>query len=286
MKKFLLLLLISNACFAQNVTIVWPFGAGDADANYSRTLVEAANQIQTKYKFIFEPKPGAGSSIAANYVLSQPNTIMSATAAFFVRPNFYPAESHDISQFKPLMTQCSAPFVVASSKYKNIKELPRNQRITIGVSGTGTTTNLLALQLKKQYDQIEPVPYKTTLDIMNDVLGNRVDMLVGFVSGIDQYVNTKKLYVIGITGGTSYPGYQIFGTPETREIINNFSLLVPKNISQELYKEWQEILKQASWNPIVIKAYSADKCEPRNNTSNLEDWFTGQVKLWKKVSDQ
>lgn len=286
MKKFLLLLLMSKVCFAQTVTIVWPFGAGDADANYSRTLVEAANQIQTKYKFVFEPKPGAGSSIAANYVLTQPNTIMSATAAFFVRPNFYPLESHDVNQFKALMTQCSAPFVVASSKYKNIKEIPRNQRITIGVSGTGTTTNLLALQLKKQFDQIEPVPYKTTLEIMNDVLGNRVDMLVGFVSGVDQYVNTKKLYVIGITGGVSYPSYQILGTSETREIINNFSLLVPKNIATETYQEWQSILKQAAWSPNVIKAYSADKCEPRNSTNNLDEWVAGQIKLWKKVSDQ
>lgn len=93
---FLSLITVCVSITAQardTISVIWPFGVGDTAAQYSRSLIEVLNQTQSQYGFIFENKPGAGSSIAANYVARTPGTLLSASTAFFVRPNFYPAEA-------------------------------------------------------------------------------------------------------------------------------------------------------------------------------------------------
>ncbi len=129
MKKFLVAVAVavaaSSAQAQQQISIIWPFGMGDTQAQYSRSLVEELNKAQKKYIFILENRPGAGATIGARHVATTPNTILSASTAFFVRPNFYPEDSHKVSDFQPLMTQCAAPMVIVSKKYKTWKEIDK-----------------------------------------------------------------------------------------------------------------------------------------------------------------
>jgi len=107
MKKFLIATAVAleavSAQAQQTLTIIWPFGIGDTQAQYSRSLVEELNKTQKKYTFILENKPGAGATIGARHVLATPNSVLAASTAFFVRPNFYPEESHSVADFRPLM---------------------------------------------------------------------------------------------------------------------------------------------------------------------------------------
>ena len=100
-KLFAIAALVASfaAIAKENITVVYSWTPADAAANFHRTLVEESNKIQNRYNFIFDTKPGAGGSIAANYVLNTPNTVLATASAFYIRPNFFPAESHDISKF-------------------------------------------------------------------------------------------------------------------------------------------------------------------------------------------
>ena len=63
MKYFIALFftLVSSLSFAkETISIVYGWTPGDSAANYSRTLVKEANDLQDKYQFIFDTKPGAG----------------------------------------------------------------------------------------------------------------------------------------------------------------------------------------------------------------------------------
>ena len=133
----------------ETVTIVYSWTPADPAANFHRTLVEEANKIQNKYTFVFDTKPGAGGSIAANYVANTPNTILANASAFYIRPNFFPKESHDINNFRLLMPQCSGPIAISSKKYKSWTEVSVDKPLTIGVSGLGTTTHLVAINFQK-----------------------------------------------------------------------------------------------------------------------------------------
>ena len=140
MKKILALLLTAVALTAQakeNITIIYGFSAADNSSNYSRNLAEEANKIQDKYNFVFDVRPGAGQVVAFNYVKDTPNTIFMTSGAYWLRPNFYPTQSYDVHEMRTIMTQCSVPFAVASGKYTNWKEVPKDQPITIATSEIG-----------------------------------------------------------------------------------------------------------------------------------------------------
>ena len=77
MKKFLIasvIALTAAVSQAEQISIIWPFGMGDTQAQYSRSLVEQLNRTQKKYTFILENRPGAGATIGAKHVAATPNT--------------------------------------------------------------------------------------------------------------------------------------------------------------------------------------------------------------------
>ena len=146
----------------ETVTIIYSFTSADGRTNYVRTIIEEANQLQNKYNFIFDAKPGAGGSLAANHVKNTPNTILSTSSAFFVRPNLFPNESYDLSTFKEIYLQCSAPMAITAMKYQTWADVPKDRPLTIGVSGLGTTTHLFATQIQAQYPKLQVIPFKST----------------------------------------------------------------------------------------------------------------------------
>jgi tripartite-type tricarboxylate transporter receptor subunit TctC len=77
MKKFLVAVAVaaSSAQAQQQISIIWPFGMGDTQAQYSRSLVEELNKSQKKYTFNLENRPGAGATIGARQEATTPNTL-------------------------------------------------------------------------------------------------------------------------------------------------------------------------------------------------------------------
>ena len=73
MKKLvfgLIFLVFSTVTFSapKQVPIVWPFSIGSNQVNFIRTIIDDANKKQDKYNFYVEFKPGAGGTVAAQYV--------------------------------------------------------------------------------------------------------------------------------------------------------------------------------------------------------------------------
>ena len=280
----------STAIASETVYVVYPWHLGDPMANYSRTLIEQANHTQSKYLFVLDNKPGAGGAIGAKYVAAHQNTILAGSTAFFVRPNVYPNDSHNINEFRVLMTQCSVPMVVSSSKYKSWNDVPTDAPINIGVSGLGATTHLISLEIKRRYPLTQPVPYKSTKDSTLDLAGQRIDLNVGFPGEIDQWVTQGKLYVLGTTGKKIIPGMNIptlesQGFSGLGRMSNGHSLIVSKKVDPAKFAEWRQILAQASLHRTVQQSYESDFCDAMNyDMAQTQKWYDGQVKLWKELS--
>lgn len=297
MTKFLLAALLSvlalSSSAKETITIVYSWTAADGPANYSRSIIETANKQQEKYNFIFDTKPGAGGSLAANHVLHTPNTILATASAFFVRPNFFPvAESHDLSSFRELYLQCSAPMAIASFKYKSWSEIPKDQPLTIGVSGLGTTTHLFATQIQKNYPLLTVIPFKSTSESLLSAASGNTDLHVAFLGEVETWgsdTSKRKLFVLGISGAETVRGF----TPLTRqgfgktvaEISVPFHLAAPITMSDEKFLELRNILVKAGHSQNVRDTYKPDMCIPGNlNNSNLEPWYRNQVDQWKRLS--
>lgn len=292
MKKLLLVgafaLATVSAQAQQTVSIVWPFGMGDTQAQYSRSLVEELNKNQKKYNFILENRPGAGATIGAKHVASTTNSVLSASTAFFVRPNFYPEESHSVSDFRPLMTQCAAPMVIVSKKYRSWNEVDKSKPINIGISGLGATSHLMAMEIIKRYPNAQPVPYKGTREASMDVISGNLELSVAFLGEVEGFLDKGDLYALGISGRRvvrGVPTLESQGFAGVGEVVNMHSLQVPKSMPEAQYAELRSMVVQAARADSVQRAYAVDYCEPSNlDAAATQRWFDGQVALWKRLS--
>lgn len=290
-----LLLAIASvtATAKENITIIYSWTAADGPANYSRAIIEEANKSQSKYNFIFDTKPGAGGSLAANYVKNTPNTILATASAFFVRPNFFPNESYDLNAFKEIYLQCTAPMAITATKYKTWTDVPKDRPITIGVSGLGTTTHLFASQIQKKYPNLTVIPFKSTSESLLSVASGNTDLHVAFLGEVETWGadNSKysKLNVLGTSGHDIIRGFptlvsQGFG-PTVANISVPFHLAVPANMSEEKFNELRNILVRAGQSASVKETYKQDACVAGNLTdSNLQPWYRAQVAQWRRLS--
>jgi tripartite-type tricarboxylate transporter receptor subunit TctC len=297
MKKLLSILLMAFAFSAQakeNITILYAYGPADSVANYHRTLANEANKIQDKYNFIFDAKPGAGGSIASNFVLREQNYVLAHSTAFFVRPNVYPNESYDLTQFKEEYVHCMAPMAVTSSKFKSWKDVSITQDVTVGISGLGVTTHLAALQLQKKYPKMTIIPFKSTTDSMLSMVSGQTDFHIGFISEAEQWTKENKggkvkVNVLGITGNKTVNGYKPLVRegfdPSFAQMNVGHHLVLPAKFDDEKAKEIYEIFAKAAKTDAVRGAYAVDYCEAQSvNYNELQKFFEFHKEYWKKLS--
>lgn len=297
MKKILAILLATFALSVQakeTIVIVYAWGPGDSVANYHRTLANEANKIQDKYTFIFDTKPGAGGAIASNFVLKEQNHVLAHSTAFFVRPNVYPNESYDLTQFKEQYVHCMAPMAVTSTKYRTMKEVPLDGTVTVGISGLGVTTHLAALQLQKKFPNMNIIPFKSTNDSMLSMVGGQTDFHIGFISEAEQWSKENKdsgrrVTVLGITGAKVVNGYQPLvqqGFDSSFSQMNvGHHLVVPGKQDEARTKEFHAIFAKAANTSAVRAAYAVDYCEPQAVTyDSLGKFYSFHTEYWKKLS--
>jgi tripartite-type tricarboxylate transporter receptor subunit TctC len=296
MKQYLLTLLIVltfSASAKENITMYYSWTAADTAANFYRTLADESNKLQNKYNFIFDAKPGAGGTVAANAALNTPNAIWINSSAAFIRPNLFPTESHDMSQFRSLMPMCVAPFVISSTKYKSWKDVPRDAKLNIGISGLGATTHLVALQVAAQYPNMQIVPFKSTSEALLATLSGNTDFAVGFAGDSEQYTRAdsiKRVYWLGMTGKESIKGIPLLKNQGFPAVVADMStpqqIFIPRKVSEEKFLEFREIFVKAARSKAVRDANAADNCVPNNqiSTAELDNWFNSQLVMWRRLS--
>lgn len=292
MRKFIaacaLTLIAVPAQPQQRISIIWPFHISDTQSQYSRSLVEELNKNQKKYTFIFENRPGAGATIGARHVAASSNSILSASTAFFVRPNFYPQASHKITDFRPLMTQCAAPMVIVSGRYQTWDAVPRHQPINIGISGLGATSHLMAMEIIKRFSNLEPVPYKGTREASWDVITGNIELGVAFLGEVEEFIASGKLYALGISGQNTVSGIPTLasqGFNNMEQIVNMHSLQVSQLMSDTQYQALRIMVVQAAQADSVQRAYSVDNCLPSDlDIDATQHWFDQQVAFWQQLS--
>lgn len=297
MKKLLAILLcvcLTSVNAAETVTIVYSWTAGDMAANYYRALAESANKIQTRYNFIVDYRPGAGGAVAAVHVAKTPDTILATSSAFFIRINLYPESGYNLDNYQELMPICFGPFAISSARYRSWKEVPTDRRLTIGVSGLGTTTHLTALQIIKRYPQMDVIPFKSTSEATMAALGGQTDFAVNLMGDNPQFEKANstgsRLYVLG-TGGRH--------TVNNKPLLINqgfdanmarmgspAQLIVPVTTPAEKYADWRRIMQQAMQTDTVKRAINDDYCAPTAEMAqDPRAYYLESRNFWQKLTN-
>lgn len=300
MKKLLALVfaLLSLTATADPIRVptVWGWIPTSTQGNYIRAILEEANKNQSKYEFVFENRAGAGSSIAAQYVLSQSGlAILPNGTAQFIRPFLYPELSYKLSDFKPVMIMGSSPAVLVT-KNKSMEQLLKQNKINFATSGKGSTAHLiaeaLAKDIKKQYPKkdIEMIHYTSSNEGFLSVMGGHTDAVFEFL-GDARGKATPDTRLVGLTGKNSIDGIPTMATlgyPELTDLQATFAFYVPAKTPQATVDELQQIFLKAEQIEQVQRMYKLDYATKEaymSKPGDLNKWYGDMTKKFESYTN-
>jgi tripartite-type tricarboxylate transporter receptor subunit TctC len=194
------------------VRILVPLGAGGF-ADVPARLLAPAIAKELGGTFFVENKTGAGSTIgAAEIAKSAPdgaNFLFTATP-HVISAHLYKKLTYDaLKDFAPVALIASGPYVLAvhpDLPAKSVKELvalakKEPGKIDYASSGNGSAQHLVGAMFATMAGiDLNHVPYKSSSQAMQDVLGGRVKVTFAGVPNVLNQVRNGRLRALGVTG--------------------------------------------------------------------------------------
>ena len=188
------------------VRLIVAFTAGGT-ADRTARLIAAKMESTLGQPVAVENKPGGNGAVAAQYVAQSESdgyTLFFTTAgAIAISPAFHSDLNYDPAKDFAAVGKAAinSPVLVVNASMKvnsarDLAELARKKpgRITVGITGRGAMSDL-ALQLFEADAgiRLQAVPYRGAAQAITDVLGGRLDGLVGDIPTVMGQVRAGKL---------------------------------------------------------------------------------------------
>ncbi len=193
------------------VRIISGFGPGSAGDVLTRLVVPKLSQ-STGQQFIIEYKPGAGSNIAAEFVVRAPAdgyTLFLGTSANTINATLSSNLSFDFAKdLAPIAPLGSVPNLLVvnpSLGVTNVRELialakAKPEQISYATSGVGSLSHMAGELLNVLAGiKLVHVPYQSAAQAVLDVLGGRVMAFFGPVNIVLPHVEAGKLRALATT---------------------------------------------------------------------------------------
>jgi tripartite-type tricarboxylate transporter receptor subunit TctC len=240
------------------VRLIVAFTAGGTTDRTAR-LIAAKMESTLGQAVAVENKPGGSGAIAAQYVAqSEPDgyTLFFTTAgAIAISPAFHPGLNYDpIKDFEAIgEAAINSPVLVvnAGMKVNSARELADLARkkpgtITVGITGRGAMSDL-ALQLFEADAgiQLQSVPYRGAAQAIADVLGGRLDGLVGDIPTVLGQVRAGKLKALATS------------SKERSDIFPDVPTFVEQGFAGVVGDNWAGVLAPAGTPAPVIAKFNA-----------------------------
>ena len=240
------------------VRLIVAFTAGGT-ADRTARLIAAKIESALGESVVVENKPGANGAVAAKYVAqSEPDgyTLFFTTAgAIAISPAFHQGLNYDpIKDFAPVgKAAINAPVLVVNANMKvnsasELAELARKKpgTITVGITGRGAMSDL-ALQLFEAAAgiQLQSVPYRGAAQAITDVLGGRLDGLVGDIPTVMGQVRAGKLKALATS------------SKDRSDIFLDVPTFVEQGFAGVIGDNWAGVLAPAATPAPVIAKFNA-----------------------------
>ncbi|HKA74353.1 MAG TPA: tripartite tricarboxylate transporter substrate binding protein [Xanthobacteraceae bacterium] len=263
---------------ARPVRIIVGFGAGAVADTPARLLAQKFSQSLGQ-QFVVENKPGAGSSIAAEYVSrASPDghTLFMATSANTINVTTASLGFDITKDFAPIALICAVPNMLVvhpSLGVSNLKQLialakQKPDQIHFGSSGTATTTHLAGELINQMAGvKLVHVPYPGSAQALADVLTGRIPLLFAPASAVIQHVEKGQLKAIAVTQLTragiapDVPTMAEAGLPGY-DIGLWFGLLAPAGTPRDIVDKLARVANEALQADDVTKALRAQGLDP------------------------
>jgi tripartite-type tricarboxylate transporter receptor subunit TctC len=201
------------------VTIIVPFTAGGPNDVAARIYADGLRRhFGSSTSIVIENRPG-GAGIPGTEAALQGNhdgytLLMGGIAPLTLIPPIQKVRYNTETDFAPLGLMWRSPQVFAVHPQLGVKTVAEfvaktkaaPAKLTIGSAGLGTVTHLANELLRREANvDFTHVPYKSTANSLNDLLGGHIDAIFGDVALVKPQAEAGKLVALAVTGANRSP---------------------------------------------------------------------------------
>ncbi len=266
----------------------------------ARVIAEQVAEA-TKYQFVVDPKPGANGILAAEYVAKAApdgyTVLIGTNSTHAANQTLYKQLNYDyVKDFVPVTALSQGALMLAvnpSLPANSVAELTALAKkdpgkLTYGYASSSTRAAM------EQYKQmagivIQDIPYKTLPQATTDLLGGRLDLMIGDMVSLPPQVQSGKLRALAVTGPrrmAAFPNVPTMAEAGVTGYVLTFWLgaWAPAGTPAPIVQKLNEMIVAALRSPRVTEFLVKAGSEPYPTTS--EELMTFQVaeqKKWNKI---
>ncbi|MGE0799609.1 MAG: Bug family tripartite tricarboxylate transporter substrate binding protein [Lautropia sp.] len=245
------------------IRVINQFGPGGGADAIVRPLVERVGSEMGR-TVIIDHKPGASGTIAAAELekgAPDGSTLIIDTQTLSVN-SVLRKVNYRHSEWEPVALLAQIPLALLTAK-----ELPANSlaelvayarknpgKVTYATLGPGSAAHLAGLRFERAMDlKLLPVPYKSTSDVHQDLLGGRIDVFFDGVTQALPRLQGGQLKILGLSTGSRLPAAPQLPTFKEQgfdmEVGSWFGIAAPKGTPPDLVAKLSDAFVKAQANP-------------------------------------
>jgi tripartite-type tricarboxylate transporter receptor subunit TctC len=306
--RFLILLLFASQAFAQSfpskpLRMVVGFTPGGAADFVARAFQEPLGRALGQ-PVVVENKPGAGSSIAAEFVAKSPadgyTFLIASPSSILVNPLISPKAGFEpLKDLVAVSKVTSSPLLLAvnpnlgvTSLRELIAYVKKNPgKVNYATSGNGSAPHLSAvLFMRLAGVEMVHVPYKGGAPSVQSVLAGDTQLAFATPPSVLPLVQAGRLRALATTSRKSspllpgVPGMIEAGLPDY-EISFWYGFFVPTGTPAEAVKKLFAATEQALQHPAMAKTLAREGTETSGSTSpeDFARFLREDAKLWARL---
>jgi tripartite-type tricarboxylate transporter receptor subunit TctC len=306
--RFLLLLLFSTSVFSQPypsrpIKLVVGFAPGGAADFVARTLAEPMSRALGQ-SIVIDNRPGAGSSIAAEYVAkSAPDGytfLIASPSSILVNPLLNKQSGFQpMRELVPVTKVSSSPLVAAvnpSAGFSSLKDLiayakANPGKLNFATSGNGSAPHLAAVLFQRVAGvEMVHVPYKGGGPAVQSLLAGDTQLSFATPPSVLPLVQAGRLRALAITSRKAsplvpgVPGMADAGLPDY-EISFWYGFFVPAGTPAAAIARLHEETNKALVLPEVGRAYAREGTETTGSATpaDFAAFIAEDAKLWTRL---
>ncbi len=205
------------------ITILVPFTAGGPNDLAARVYADGLRRQFGGATIVIENRPG-GAGIPGTEAALQGDhegytLLMGGIAPLVLIPPVQKVRYDTEKDFAPLGLMWRSPQALAVHPKLGVKTVAefvaraKAGKLTIGSAGLGTVTHLANELLRREAGiDFTHVPYKSTANSLNDLLGGHIDAIFGDVALVKPQAEAGKPAALAVTGAARSPLMPELGT--------------------------------------------------------------------------
>ncbi|HTP85148.1 MAG TPA: tripartite tricarboxylate transporter substrate binding protein [Alphaproteobacteria bacterium] len=289
----------------QTIRMVVPFGPGGGADIIGRILADAMQEKLGK-PVIVENKPGAGGIIGNDIVAkAAPDgyTIGIMTAGQIIAATTRKSMPYDTTTaFAPITQVATASLLIATRPdfpANNVKELvalaKSNPGKLIFASPGFAATQHFAGEMFKQMAGIDllHVPFKTTPEAINAVLGKQADVIFDTVSALIGHIEGGQLKALAVTGKDRFPAVPSVppaadsGVLPGYDVTTWYGVFAPKQTPTAVVAKLNRVINDVMEQEQVKKHLIAVGVLVRGSTpEQFGNFMTSEYERWDDVREK